>query len=266
MAPALAAGNTFVLKTSEKSPLGAAVYGELIREAGFPPGVMNIVTGDGKVGAMLAGHMEIAKIAFTGSAAAGRAVCIAAAKSNLKQVSLELGGKSPALDFEDANIQNTVMQNSANFLWNSGQICYAASRVLVQESIAPKFIEAVKKAFEDAAKMMGDPTLQETVFGPLADKKQFERVMGFLRDGKQEGVQVLVGGERMGDKGTFVQPTVLLNPDSKSKVYTDEIFGTVISVKTFKTEEEAIQMANDTTYGLGCENISPVTSLEIRTC
>jgi aldehyde dehydrogenase (NAD+) len=259
MAPALAAGNTFVLKTSEKSPLGAAAYGELIREAGFPPGVMNIIAGDGKVGAMLAGHMQIAKIAFTGSAATGRAVCIAAAKSNLKHVSLELGGKSPALIFEDADIENAVMHNSTSFLRNSGQICFAASRVLVQESIAPKFIEAVKKAFEDAAKKMGDPTLQETAFGPLADKKQLDRVMGFLRDGKQEGVQVLVGGERMGDKGTFVQPTVLLNPDSKSKVYTDEIFGPVISIKTFKTEEEAIQMANDTTYGLGCEIIRLVT-------
>ena len=266
MAAALAVGNTFVLKTSEKSPLGAAAYGELIREAGFPPGVVNIVAGDGKVGAMLAGHMQIAKIAFTGSATSGRAVCIAAAKSNLKHVSLELGGKSPALIFEDADIENAVVHNSASFLLNSGQICYAASRVLVQESIAPKFIDAVKKSFEAAANKMGDPTLQETAFGPLADKKQFERVMGFLSDGKQEGVQVLVGGERMGDKGAFVQPTVLLNPDSKSKVYTDEIFGPVISIKTFKTEEEAIHMANDTTYGLGCEITRSAASLEIQAC
>lgn len=124
---------------------------------------------------------------------------------------------------------------------------------MVQEGIAPKFIEAIKNAFEDANKKMGDPSLEETAFGPLADKKQFDLVMGFLRDGKEEGIQVLVGGERKGDKGTFVQPTILLNPDIKSRVYTDEIFGPVISVRTFKTEEEAIQLANDTTYGLGCK-------------
>ena len=253
MAPALAAGNTFILKSSEKSPLAACAYGDLIKEAGFPPGVINMISGAGPAGAMLAAHMEIAKIAFTGSAAGGRAVQIAAAKSNLKHVSLELGGKSPALIFDDADVENAVMHSSESFLRNSGQICFAASRVLVQEGIAPKFIEAVKEAFDNAAKKMGDPSLADTAFGPLADKKQFERVMGFLRDGKAEGVQVLTGGGRKGDKGTFVQPTVLLNPDVKSKVYTDEIFGPVISVRTFKSEEEAIQLANDTTYGLGCQ-------------
>jgi aldehyde dehydrogenase (NAD+) len=253
MAAALAAGNTFVFKPSEKSPLGACLYGELIKEAGFPPGVINVVIGAASVGAILASHMEIAKIAFTGSAAGGRAVTIAAAKSNMKHVSLELGGKSPGIIFDDANLENALLHNSTGFLRNSGQVCFASSRVFVQEGIAPKFIEGIKKAFEDATKKMGDPSLAETAFGPLADKKQFERVMGFLNDGKAEGVEVLTGGGRLGDKGTFVQPTVLLNPDVKSKVYTDEIFGPVISVKTFKTEEEVIALANDTTYGLGCE-------------
>ncbi|KIW96507.1 uncharacterized protein Z519_03576 [Cladophialophora bantiana CBS 173.52] len=251
MAAALAAGNTFVFKPSEKSPLGAALYGELIKEAGFPPGVINIVIGAAPVGAMLASHMNIAKIAFTGSAAGGRAVQIAAAKSNMKHVSLELGGKSPALIFDDADLDNALLHNSAGFLRNSGQVCFASSRVLVQEGIAPKFIEGIKKAFEDAAKKMGDPSLAETAYGPLADKKQFDRVMGFLNDGKAEGIEILTGGGRMGDKGTFVQPTVLLNPDVRSRVFTDEIFGPVIAVKTFKTEEDAIAMANDTTYGLG---------------
>jgi aldehyde dehydrogenase (NAD+) len=253
MAPAMAAGNTFVLKSSEKSPISLAQYGDLLNEAGFPPGVINILTGDGKVGSLLASHMEIAKIAFTGSAVAGRAVQVAAAKSNLKRVTLELGGKSPALIFDDADIPNAVFHTSESFLRNSGQICFAASRVLVQESIAPEYIKQVKIAFDDAAKKMGDPSLADTAFGPLADKKQFERVMGFLRDGKAEGIEVLSGGERIGEKGTFVQPTVLLNPDVKSKVYTDEIFGPVISVRTFKNEEEGIRLANDTTYGLGCE-------------
>ncbi|EGP88410.1 uncharacterized protein MYCGRDRAFT_41337, partial [Zymoseptoria tritici IPO323] len=251
MAPAMATGNTFILKSSEKSPLSLAAYGNLINEAGFPPGVINIITGAGPTGSLLASHMKIDKIAFTGSSVAGRAVMAAAAKSNLKHVSLELGGKSPALIFDDADLDNAVEHSSTSFLRNSGQICFAASRVLVQENIAPKFIEAVKTAFENAAKLMGDPNLEETAFGPLADKKQFERVMSFLDGAKQEGVQVLVGGERKGDKGTFVTPTIFLNPDLNSKVYTDEIFGPAISIKTFKTEDEAIEMANNTSYGLG---------------
>lgn len=251
MAPAMAAGNTFILKSSEKSPIALAQYGDLLNEAGFPPGVINMLTGDGKVGSLLASHMDIAKIAFTGSAAAGRAVQIAAAKSNLKKVTLELGGKSPGIIFEDADIPNAVFHSSESFLRNSGQICFAASRVLVQESIAPEFIKQVKIAFEKAADSMGDPSLAETKFGPLADKKQFDRVMGFLDDAKKEGIEVGAGGGRKGDKGTFVQPTVLVNPGLKSKVYTDEIFGPVISVRTFKDEEEAIKLANDTSYGLG---------------
>ncbi|WPH02462.1 Hypothetical protein R9X50_00532600 [Acrodontium crateriforme] len=251
IAPAMATGNTFILKSSEKSPLGVAAYGNLLNEAGFPPGVVNIIAGGGKVGALLAYHMQIAKIAFTGSAAAGRKVMEAAAKSNLKHVSLELGGKSPALIFDDADLENAVEHSSTSFLRNSGQICFAASRVLVQEGIAPKFIEAIKTAFEKAADKMGDPSLETTAFGPLADQAQFERVMGFLNDGKAAGLQYLTGGARKGDKGTFVLPTVILNPDVKAKVYTDEIFGPVISIKTFKDEAEAIELANNTTYGLG---------------
>lgn len=266
MAPAMATGNTFILKSSEKSPLGAAAYGELLNEAGFPPGVINVVTGAGPVGAMLAGHMQISKIAFTGSAVAGRAVMAAAAKSNLKHVSLELGGKSPALIFDDADLDNAVEHSSTSFLRNSGQICFASSRVLVQEGIAGRFIEAIKTAFENANEKMGDPSLQDTALGPLADKKQFERVMGFLDDGRAEGLQFLAGGARKGDKGTFVQPTVILNPDVKSKVYTDEIFGPVISIKTFKTEEEALQLANDTSYGLGCKSIFSLLSHPHKLC
>lgn len=264
----MAAGNTFILKSSEKSPLGIAAYGDLIKEvsallivsrhllinnrqAGFPPGVINILSGDATTGALLASHMQIDKIAFTGSAAGGRSVMAAAAKSNLKHVSLELGGKSPSILFDDCDIANAVQHNSEGFLRNSGQICFAASRVLVQEGIASEFLQALKVAFQEAADQMGDPAAAETLFGPLADQKQFDRVMQFLDEGKKSGVQILVGGERQGDKGTFVQPTVFLNPDVKSKVYVDEIFGPVITVKTFKTEEEAIELANDTSYGLG---------------
>ena len=254
MAPAMAAGNTFILKTSEKSPLAACLYGDLLNEAGFPPGVINIVTGAGPVGQMLASHMDIAKIAFTGSAVAGRKVMEAASKSNLKIVSLELGGKSPALIFDDAELDNAVEHTSLSFLRNSGQVCFASSRVLVQEGIAPKYIEGVKKAMEGAEKKMGDPSLEDTAFG---------RVMSFLTGAREEGVQVLVGGERKGDKGTYIKPTVFLNPDLNSKVYTDEIFGPVISVRTFKDEEEAIRLANDTTYGLGCKFPNTMRKVDI---
>ncbi|KAK5110014.1 hypothetical protein LTR62_006381 [Meristemomyces frigidus] len=253
MGPAMATGNTFILKSSEKSPLSLAAYGDLINEAGFPPGVINVVSGAGSTGALLANHMQIAKIAFTGSAFAGRAVMAASAKSNLKHVSLELGGKSPALIFDDADLDNALANNSDAFLRNSGQICFAASRVLVQEGIAPQFIKGIKTAFEKAGEKMGDPSLKETAFGPLADKKQFERVMQFLDEGRKEGLEYLTGGSRKGDKGTFVQPTVILNPDKNSKVFTDEIFGPVIVLRTFKTEEEAIEVANNTTYGLGSD-------------
>lgn len=231
LAPALAAGNTFVMKSSEKSPLGIGQYGHLFNEAGFPPGVVNILTGDGKVGEMLASHMSIAKISLTGSVAAGRAVQIAAAKSNLKQVTLELGGKSPSLVFDDADLDNAVAHNSQGFLLNSGQMCYAASRVLVQETIAPDFIQAVKAEFEKSEQRMGDPSLTDTVLGPLADKKQFDHVMKLLNIGKADGVEVLIGGDRKGETGTFVQPTIFLNPDVSSKVYTDEFFGPVLCIR-----------------------------------
>jgi acyl-CoA reductase-like NAD-dependent aldehyde dehydrogenase len=159
----------------------------------------------------------------------------------------------PAIIFDDAELDNAVANTAGGFLRNSGQVCFASSRILVQEGIQEQYVEKVKKAMEDAEKQMGDPSDPKTMYGPVADKKQFDRVMGFLQGAREEGVQVLVGGERQGDKGTFVKPTVFLNPDLKSKVYTDEIFGPVISVRTFKDEEEAIKLANDTTYGLGCK-------------
>jgi aldehyde dehydrogenase (NAD+) len=255
IAPAVAAGNTYIFKSSEKSPLGALALGELVKEAGFPPGVINFVTGAGKVGSLLASHMDIAKIAFTGSAATGRLVQIAAAKSNLKHCTLELGGKSPAIIFDDADVDNAVRYNSQGFLLNSGQICAAGSRVLVQEGIAPKIIEAIKQAFAQLDGAMGDAASEQTYLGPLADKQQFDRVMSFLEEGKKEGagMEVLTGGNRKGDKGMFVEPTIILNPDLKSKIYTDEIFGPVLTIKTFKTEDEAIEMANNTSYGLSGE-------------
>lgn len=161
-----------------------------------------------------------------------------------------MGGKSPALIFNDANLENALAMNSQGFLANTGQICAACSRALVQEKIAPKFIEGLKQRFEKLSEVMSDPSDEKTALGPLADQAQYERVMSFLETGKSSGAEVITGGVRKGEKGCFIEPTIYLNPDSKAKIFTDEIFGPVISIKTFKTEEEAIELANDTTYGL----------------
>ncbi|KAL2414735.1 Aldehyde dehydrogenase [Exophiala dermatitidis] len=253
LAPAVAAGNTCVIKSSEKSPLSLAQYGKLLNLAGFPAGVINILTGDGRVGAQLASHMDIAKISFTGSIATGRAVQIAAAKSNLKKVTLELGGKSPAIVFADADIENAVHNTSIGFLRNSGQVCVAASRILVQEDIFQKFAERLKEAYLAAATQMGDPSLDETEYGPLADEKQHQNVLRFLEDSKKEGIQVLAGDEARTSKAdnSFVYPTVLFKPHLNSSAYTQEIFGPVVCLNSFKDEEEAVMLANNTPYGLG---------------
>jgi len=259
MAPALAAGNTFVFKGSEKSPFSILIIARLFQEAGFPPGVVNILTGAGKTGALLAAHMDVDKISFTGSGPSGQKVVDAANKSNMKRVTLELGGKSPSLVFDDANFDVAITANSQGFLFNSGQACIATSRLFVQSNIADKFIATLKVHFEGAAAMMGDPSDTKTMLGPLADTKQLERVLGYIEAGKSEA-KLLVGGERKGDKGAFVTPAIFLNPSKDSTIYREEIFGPVLSVMTFETEEEAIKLANDTSYGLSAgiytENLS----------
>jgi len=249
IAPALAAGNTCIFKTSEKSPLGALALGRMVIDAGFPPGVVNFISGGRDTGHLLASHMDIDKISFTGSAAAGRKVQEAAAKSNLKRVTLELGGKSPRLVFDDADLETAVVQASQGFLLNSGQICAASSRTFVQEGIAGKFTEALKAHFEALSGAMGDPMSESTYLGPLADQAQFDRVMDFLEAGKHDA-KTLTGGGRHGNKGYYIEPTIFVDPATNSKIYTDEVFGPVLVLKTFKTEEEAIELANGTRYGL----------------
>ncbi|OCK78758.1 aldehyde dehydrogenase [Lepidopterella palustris CBS 459.81] len=248
-AAAVAAGNTTIYKGSEKSPLGILTMGALAKEAGFPPGVINIITGDGKTGAMLASHMNIQKISFTGSVFVGKKVQELAAKSNLKRVTLELGGKSPSFIFDDADIENALTHHSQNFLFNTGQICVSTSRTFVHEAIAPKFIEALKGRFEAASNGIGIPMEPMTFIGPLADKKQFDRVMEFIEIGKGEA-ELITGGTRKGDKGWYVEPTIFLNPKVDARIYREEIFGPVMAIRTFKTEEEAIELANDTNFGL----------------
>lgn len=246
---AIAAGCTAIFKTSEKSPMGILQLGDLVKEAGFPPGVINIISGDGVTGSALARHMDIDKISFTGSTLTGRKVQEASAKSNMKRVALELGGKSPNLIFSDANIDNALHHASQGFLWNNSQACVATSRTFVHEDIAPRFIEQMKERFIELKQGIGHPEDPKTFIGPLVDRIQFERVIDLIESGKREG-ELIVGGNRIGNKGYYVEPTIFLNPKNDARIYREEIFGPVLIIKTFKTDEEAIKLANDTTFGL----------------
>ncbi|KAL4908431.1 hypothetical protein BDW74DRAFT_175113 [Aspergillus multicolor] len=249
IAPAVAAGNCFIFKPSEKSPFGALALGALLVEAGFPAGVVQIVNGAAETGAALAGHLGIAKISFTGSVGGGRAVQNLATRSNLKKVTLELGGKSPAVVFGDVEFEK-ALGGVCGFLFNSGQVCVATSRVLVQKPLFEKFTSALKSAFEATSETMGtDPLDKTTTYGPIVDKAQFDKIMSYIDIGKKTAT-LLTGGERKGDKGFFIKPTIFVNPDLESPIVKEEIFGPVMVVQEFKTEEEAIRLANGSVYGL----------------
>lgn len=249
VAPALATGNVVIVKPSEKTPLGTLAVAPLFEQAGFPPGVLQVVTGAGDVGALLSSHMRIRKISFTGSVGTGKAIQIAAAKSNLKRVTLELGGKSPAVVFADANLDNALTWTVNAILARSGQVCMAATRVYVQDSVAEEFIKRYMEKMTEAASFLGDPQDTSTKMGPLVDQGQFEKVMAILEKGSSEA-ELVVGGKRHGSSGCYVQPTVFLNPRADASIYKEEIFGPVSIVKTFKTEDEVVSLANDTEYGL----------------
>ncbi|PVH95800.1 aldehyde dehydrogenase [Periconia macrospinosa] len=249
-APALATGNCFILKPSEKTPLSSLALGTLIKEAGFPPGVFQILSGDGSTGALLASHMRIRKVSFTGSIPTGKKIQEMAAKSNLKRVTLELGGKSPAVVFDDCNLENAVTWTANAITANTGQVCFAASRVYVQEGIYDQFIQKYKEAMQAKAKEVGDPNEDGVSIGPLIDEGQFKRVQGFIERGQQGQGKLLVGGQRIGDKGYYLEPTVFTDVDVNSEIHCQEIFGPVSVVRSFKTEEEIIKLSNDTNFGL----------------
>ncbi|KAF9769055.1 hypothetical protein IL306_013586 [Fusarium sp. DS 682] len=250
VAPAVAAGNTVVYKMSEKSPLGMLQLGHLIKKAGFPPGVINILNGGGETGALLASHMRIRKISFTGSASTGRKIQEMACKSNLKKVTLELGGKSPVLVFNDANVEKAIDFCVTMFLFNSGQVCAAGSRVYVQRDMMTSFVESLKIRYAQMASTLGASTKDMSTFlGPVADEAQFNRVMDFIESGKKEA-QLETGGHRVGNEGFFIAPTIFINPKPDARILREEIFGPVLTVLAFDTEEEALRMANDTEYGL----------------
>ncbi|HEX2237375.1 MAG TPA: aldehyde dehydrogenase family protein [Gammaproteobacteria bacterium] len=250
LAPALACGCTIVLKPAEETPLSALRLGELIQEAGVPDGVVNIVTGLGQAaGAPLAAHPDVDKIAFTGSTEVGRLIVKAAESSNLKKVSLELGGKSPNIVLADADLETAIAGAANSIFFNHGQCCAAGSRLFVQEKVFDKVAEGVS---EVASKMKLGPGLDpSTEMGPLVSSDQVERVTGYLEAGVSEGARALTGGKRRGDKGYFVEPTVFVDTKPEMKICAEEIFGPVVTATPFKDVDDAlVAAANNTVYGL----------------
>ena len=248
--PALATGCTCILKPSEFTPLSAMLYAEMIHEAGFPPGVFNLVNGDGNVGAALSTHKGVDMMSFTGSTRAGIAVTKDAAET-VKQVTLELGGKSPNIIFEDADLEDRVTGSVLECFNNSGQSCDAPTRLLVQKSIYNKTLEIAKNVGE-AAKV-GDPTLEGSHIGPLVSHVQYGRVQALIEAGVAEGATVLVGGPgkpKGFETGYYVRPTIFANVNNNMRIAREEVFGPVLAIIPFETEEEAITIANDTSYGL----------------
>ena len=252
IAPTLATGCTLVLKPAEDASLGVLRFAEIMQEAGLPDGVINVVTGMGSTaGARLAAHPDVDKIAFTGSTATGRRV-IEASAGHMKRVAVELGGKSPDIIFADADLERAVPGAGMGCFNNSGQICYAGTRIFVQRQILDEFVERLA-AFSKTIKV-GDGMDPETQLGPLVSSRQLNTVSGYFDLARAEGAQIVSGGERLGGDladGYFVPPTVLSGMTNDMRTAREEIFGPVASVIPFDTEEEAIRLANDTQYGLG---------------
>ncbi|KAI5805077.1 aldehyde dehydrogenase domain-containing protein [Geopyxis carbonaria] len=247
--PALATGNCVVLKTAEQTPLCGLIAATLVAQSGFPKGVVNLISGFGKTaGAAISSHMDIDKVAFTGSTVVGRTIMKAAANSNLKKVTLELGGKSPNIIFKDADIDKAVEWANTGIFFNHGQCCCAGSRIYVQEEIYDTFLEKFKARI--AQNVVGDPFDPKTFQGPQVSQLQFDRIMGYIEHGKSEGAKVEIGGKRHGTTGYFIEPTIFSNVDINMKIMQEEIFGPVASVAKFKDVEEIIKIANSTQYGL----------------
>ncbi|XP_058850681.1 aldehyde dehydrogenase, mitochondrial-like isoform X2 [Acipenser ruthenus] len=248
LGPALATGNTVVMKVAEQTPLTALYVASLIKEAGFPEGVVNIVPGYGRTaGAAISSHMDIDKVAFTGSTEVGQLIQQAASR-NLKKVTLELGGKSPNIILSDANLEDAVEQAHSAVFFNQGQVCCAGSRTYVQEDIYNEFVE---RSVERAKKrVVGDPFSLQTEQGPQVDEAQFKKVLGYISAGKRDGAKLMCGGGVAADRGYFIQPTIFGEVKDNMTIAREEIFGPVMQILKFKTLEEVIERGNDTQYGL----------------
>jgi len=251
LAPALACGNSVVLKPSEETPLSALLLAELLQQAEIPDGVVNVVPGFGETaGARLASHPDIDKVAFTGSTEVGKLIAKASADSNLKRVSLELGGKSPNIVFSDADLTKAVSGAFFGIFFNQGQVCSAGSRLFVQEKIYDHALDELLKTVEETRIGPGiDPVTQ---MGPLVSKTQMDRVLGYIRTGNQEGARMIAGGSRPEglDDGYFVKPTVFADVDGNMRIAREEIFGPVVAAIPFSDEDDLVAKANSTIYSL----------------
>ncbi|MGB3473460.1 MAG: aldehyde dehydrogenase family protein [Mycobacterium sp.] len=249
VAPALAAGCSSVVKPAEETPLSAVLLERLIAQAGVPDGVTNFVIGYGATaGAAITSHPDVEKVAFTGSTEVGKEIMRNSA-DNLKKVTLELGGKSPVLIFEDADLDMAIMMAAMGIFVHSGQGCVCGSRIFVQRSVYERVVAGIAMIGENL--VLGGPKDEGAMISPLVSAKQLERVMGYIDQGRKDGVEVVSGGYRVDRKGYFVKPTVLTNVDpTTSRLYREEIFGPVVTILPFDDDDEAVAMANDTSYGL----------------
>src|SRR5579859_1302653 len=249
LGPALASGCTVVMKPAEQTPLTALRIGELALEAGFPPGVLNLLPGYGPTaGAAIARHMDVDKVAFTGSTEVGHLIMRAAADSNLKRVTLELGGKSPNIVFADADMDEAIEGAHFALFFNQGQCCCAGSRLFVEEKCYDEFVE--RSVARAKKRTVGNPFDANTEQGPQVDQDQFNKVMGYIETGKKENGKMLTGGHRVGDKGYFIEPTVFADVTDNMTIAREEIFGPVMTILKFKSIEEVAARANNTAYGL----------------
>ncbi|WP_020649779.1 aldehyde dehydrogenase family protein [Solimonas variicoloris] len=249
LGPVLASGCTVVLKLAEETPLSGLKLAELIQKAGVPDGVVNVITGFGETcGAPLAAHPDVSKVAFTGSTEVGKLI-VKAAANDLKKVTLELGGKSPNIILDDADLEQAIPGAASAIFFNHGQCCCAGSRLFIQDKIYDKVVEGVA---EYARKLKVGPGLDpSTQMGPLVSQVQLDRVCGYLESGKEQGATFAAGGKRLGEQGYFVEPTVIVDAHENMKVYQEEIFGPVVAAVRFKElDDELVRKANDTIYGL----------------
>jgi len=249
LGPALAMGCTVLLKPAEQTPLSALRVGELIQQSGFPDGVVNIVPGFGETaGAAVAEHMDVDKVAFTGSTEVGKLIMQAAARTNLKRVTLELGGKSPNIVFADSDLDAAAKGAHFALFFNQGQCCCAGSRLFVESHIHDEFVDRILREVKKTR--VGDPFDTNTTQGPQVSQEQFDRVMSYIEQGKQGGAKLATGGNRVGKEGYFIEPTVFTGVQDEQKIACEEIFGPVMSIIPFKNIDEVIQRGNRSMYGL----------------
>lgn len=248
LAPALAAGCSCVVKPAEETPLSALLVDKILTEAGVPNGVVNLVTGYGHtVGAAITSHPGVDKVAFTGSTEVGKQI-VAASSGNLKRVVLELGGKSPVLIYDDADLDTAITMAALGIFIHSGQGCISGSRIFAQRTVYDRVVEGVANMANSVR--LGAPTEDDVLIGPIISAKQLSRVMGFINDGRGDGVEVVAGGERLDRAGFFVHPTVLTDVSPTARLYQQEIFGPVVAILPFDDDDEVVALANDSDYGL----------------